>query len=100
MKNETIRNVKGALSESYEALRDFAVYHKMALAVPRGLALFLRRGMPGWIEAWSKPMLSDQVMTVKSPAFETGRGSTGPLSPEAATILANMALAAIRRDNP
>ena len=101
MKHETPRNVKDALSQSYEALRDFAVDHKMAPAVPRGLALFLRRGMPGWMETWTKPVSSDQVIAVKSPVLEIGCRESAPSLPlEATAILANMALVVTRRNSP
>lgn len=87
----------GVLTQSYEDLRDFMVCHKIGLASPRGLALFLRGGMPGWILAWSRPSLS--TVTVRPETFGVNPGCTRPLPPESAAILANMALAAIRRNN-
>ena len=90
---------KDVLIKSYEDLREFMVDHKMTLAPPRGLALFLRRGMPGWIEAWSGLASSDKATLLRSQPLETGAGCAGPPPPEAAAILANMALAALRRDS-
>jgi hypothetical protein len=92
-------NRKDVLTRAYEDLRDFSVNHKMPLTSPRGLALFLHRGMSGWIEVWSRPVSSDQTVTVKSQSIETHPGDSGNLPPEAAAILANMALAAIGRNN-
>jgi hypothetical protein len=86
------------LTQSYEDLRDFMVCHKMSLASPRGLALFLRRGMPGWIQAWSRPAPSG--VTVRPHTLEVDPRCARPLPPESAAILTNMALAAIRRNNP
>ena len=91
--------MKDALIESYEDLRDFTVCHKMTLATPRGLALFLRQGMPGWMEAWSRLGPSHEAMTITHRPLETSLGRAGPLPPEAAAILANMALATVRRAN-
>jgi hypothetical protein len=91
---------KDVITQSYEDLRDFIISHKMPLAPPRGLALLLRRGMPGWIEVWSRPVSSDQAVTIRPQRLGISPGGTGPLPLEAAAILTNMALAAIRRDNP
>lgn len=90
---------KDVLIKSYEDLRDFMVGHKMTLAPPRGLALFLRRGMPGWIEAWSGLASSDKATPFRSQPLEVSPGCAGSLPPEAAAILANMALAVVRREN-
>ena len=90
---------KDVLIKSYEDLREFMIGHKMTLAPPRGLALFLRRGMPGWIEAWSRLASSDKATTLRSQPLGTGVGYAGPPPPEAATILANMALAVLRRSS-
>jgi hypothetical protein len=91
---------KDMLIKSYEDLRDFTVGHKMTLAPPRGLALFLRQGMPGWIEAWSRLASSDKATPFSPQPLEVRPGCAGPVLSEAAAILANMALAVIRRDNP
>ena len=99
MKNKTMQDVKDALIESYEDLRDFVACHKMTLVPPRGLALFLRRGMPGWIDAWSGLEPSDTAMPISPRPLEMSLGRAGPLPPEAAAILANMALATVRRGN-
>lgn len=97
MKGKTIKDMKGLLTKSYEDLRDFTVCHKMTLAPPRGLALFLRQGMPGWMEAWPKLVPSEQAVPVSLQPLEIGPGHTEPLPSEAAAILANMALAAAAR---
>lgn len=90
---------KDVLLNAYEDLRDFMVGHKMTVVPPQGLALFLRQGMPGWIEAWSRLASSDKAAPFRPPPLEVRSGYAGPLPPEAAAILANMALAAVRRDN-
>lgn len=99
MKNKTMKDVKGVLTKSYEDLRDFMVCHKVTPAPPRGLAIFLRRGMPGWMEAWSRLGPSDKAVTARPRPLEIGPGCAGHLPPEAAAILANMALATVRREN-
>jgi hypothetical protein len=91
---------KDVLVKSYEDLRDFMVCHKMTLLPPRGLALFLRQGMPGWIEAWSRLASSDKATPFRLQPLGVRPGCAGPLPPEAAAILANMALAVVRRENP
>jgi hypothetical protein len=92
--------LKDVLTKSYEDLRDFMVCHKVTVAPPRGLALFLHQGMPGWMEAWSKLEPCDRTITVRPQPVEISPLRTGPLPPEATAILANMALAAVRRENP
>jgi hypothetical protein len=94
-----MKDVKDVLAKSYEDLRDFMVCHKMTLVPPRGLALFLHQGMPGWMEAWSKLVPSDKAVTISPRPLEISPGRAGALPPEAATILANMALATVRREN-
>jgi hypothetical protein len=91
---------KEILTQSYEDLRDSILRHKMALMSPRGLTLFLRQGMAGWIEAWSRPVLSNPVMTISPQPMKIDSRDVVPTPSETATILANMALAAIRRNNP
>jgi hypothetical protein len=90
---------KDVLIKSYEDLRDFMVGHKVTLVPPRGLALFLRQGMPGWIGAWSRLEPSDTAMPPSPRPLEMSPGRAGTLPPEAAAILANMALATVRREN-
>jgi hypothetical protein len=99
MKNKPMKDVKDALIESYEDLREFMVCHKVTVVPPRGLALFLHQGMPGWMEAWSKLEPSDKAKTVSPQPLEISPVRTGPLPPEVAAILANMALATVRREN-
>jgi hypothetical protein len=98
VKNKSMKDVKDALIDSYEDLRDFMVCHQMTLAPPRGLALFLHRGMSGWIEAWSK-LATEKAKTVSQQPRETSPGRVCPLPSEATTILANMALAVVRSGN-
>ena len=98
MKNETL---KDTLTESYETLRDFVVYHRMSLGSPRGLALFLRWGMPGWMEAWSSLASADRARTDSPrPSLGISTGCARPLPAEAAVILAGMVLATVRREIP
>lgn len=100
MKSKIMKDMKDVLTKSYEDLRDFTVYHKMTLVPPRGLALFLHQGMSGWMEAWPKLVPSDQAMPINPQPLEISPERAGPLPPEAAAILANMALAAaVRREN-
>lgn len=94
------RTPKEILTQSYEDLRESILSHKMTLTSPPGLALFLRQGMAGWIEAWSKLELSHPAMVISSQPIITGSRGPGSSSSEAATILANMVLATIRRNNP
>jgi hypothetical protein len=56
--------------------------------------------MAGWIEAWSRPVLSNPVMTISPQPMKIDSRDVVPTPSETATILANMALAAIRRNNP
>ncbi len=90
---------KDVLVKSYEDLRDSMVCHKMTPVPPRGLALFLCQGMPGWIDAWSRLAPSDKATPFRAQSLEIRPGCPGPLPSEATVILANMALAALRRDN-
>jgi hypothetical protein len=91
---------KEVLTKAYEDLRDYMVYHKMTPASPRGLALFLNRGMPGWIEDWSRMMTSDKAIIARRQTEVTGERYAGSLPAAATVILTNMALAAIRREIP
>lgn len=86
------------LTEAYEALRAFAIYPGTSLSPPRGLALFLHRGMPGWMDAWSSLVSSDRARAVRLKPLVTNMGAEGPLPVEAVAILANMALATMRRE--
>ena len=61
---------KDVLIKSYEDLRDFMVCHKVTLVPPWGLALFLRQGMPGWIEAWSRLASSEKATPFRPQPLE------------------------------
>jgi hypothetical protein len=81
------------LCEQYEALRAQATGQRPDITTPRGLALFLRQGMPAWISAWSD---CAPVTSTTAPRVPNGKDS-GLLSSshsEVAVLLVNMALQA------
>jgi hypothetical protein len=86
-------NNGNGLCEHYEALRAQATGECPGSATPRGLALLLRRGMPGWMLAWL-----DCVPVARTTATRTtndkGTGLLDSLHSELAVLLANMALQA------
>lgn len=62
-----------------------------------GLALFLQKGMPGWLQAWSRCVRGASVKTAERRDEETSRPATDLLPPErlraeVAVVLAGMAL--------
>lgn len=75
------------LTKGYEALRAFALGQGTEDPTPRGLAVFLRKGMAAWMGAW--------IRLEPSPwdAPRSWERSGGPLSGEVALVLAGMALA-------
>lgn len=79
-------------TERYEALRGAAL-GAATTAAPhaRGLALFMRQGMVGWMRAWSS-------CTAPPRECET-RGARGPtVGSEIVAVLAEMAWAAAREE--
>ena len=74
------------LTERYEELRAQAM-GKSGMAAPLGLALFLRRGMPAWLEAWSScmPPETPGLASVAKPLPD-------PPCNEVAVVLAGMIL--------
>lgn len=76
-------------AERYEALRGAALGAAATAAVnARGLALFMRQGMAGWMRAWSS-------CAAPPPAPACGsRGRRSATRPEIVAVLAQMALAA------
>lgn len=81
-----------SLCEQYEALRAQATGECPGIATPRGLALLLRHGMPGWMLAWS-----DCVPVTRTTATistnDKANGKLGSLHSEVAMLLVSMALA-------
>ncbi|MDP2949664.1 MAG: hypothetical protein Q8P22_09025 [Chloroflexota bacterium] len=78
--------------EAYEALRAFALGQQADGPPPRGLASFLRQGMPGWIGVWSR--LEPPGPHEASPPPEGTWGRAGiSLVDEIAVALVGMALA-------
>ena len=79
------------LAAGYEALRAAALGSRPAES-PKGLALLLGQGLPGWIRGWTMPAAA------RSPAAVTGRAESaaGPSS-ELVRLLAEMALGQGRR---
>jgi len=88
-------NNGNGLCEQYEALRSQATGECHGIATPRGLALLLRRGVPGWMSAWSDGVL---VTRVTAPMSTNDKGNKLPnsLHSEVAVLLASMALQAQR----
>ena len=84
------------LTEGYEALRALALGQDMPLASPRGLALFLRRGMAGWMGAWSS-VVAPAPVEVSRPWAGKPMEANWTRQAELATVLAGMALAAAGR---
>ena len=82
--------------EGYESLRALATGEGSDMTSPRGLALFLRQGMAGWMEAWSR-LMSLGSEQERRPVNTTPVGCGTPLPAEVATILASMALSASGR---
>jgi len=82
-----------SLCEQYEALRAQATGECPGIAMPQGLALLLRRGMPGWMSAWSDcvPVTST---TVPVSTNDKDNGLLSSLHSEVAILLASMALQA------
>lgn len=79
-------------AERYEALRSAALGGATtAAANARGLALFMRRGMAGWMRAWRS--------CAAPPRECEARGARGPaVRPEIVAVLAQMAWAAAREE--
>jgi len=86
-------NRGNSLCEQYEALRAQATGECPGIATPRGLALLLRRGMTGWMLAWSDcvPVTST---TVPMSTNDKGNGLLNSLHSEVAVLLVSMALQA------
>ena len=83
----------GDLTPAYEALRAQAT-GAVPAGTPRGLALFLAAGFPGWMEAWAP--LASAAPTSRRAAGEhdlpVGRGGK-----EVVQLLAEMALGCQRK---
>lgn len=82
-----------SLCEHYEALRAQATGECPGIATPRGLALLLRRGMPGWILAWSDCAPVTRTTAMRS-TNNKGTGLLDSLHSEVAVLLVSMALQA------
>ncbi len=83
------------LAEGYEALRAFILGQQVPLVSPQGLALFLRQGMAGWMEAWRVAAAGAPVNTRPSASIPTR--AVWSQQVELAAVLAGMALAAAGR---
>jgi hypothetical protein len=88
-----MRNRGGSLREQYEALRAQATGECPGIATPRGLALLLRRGMPGWMLAWSDCVPVTRT-TAPMSTNDKGNGLLNSLHLEVAVLLVSMALQA------
>ena len=80
------------LTERYEELRAQAM-GKSGMAAPLGLALFLRRGMPAWLEAWSGCMPPE---TPGLEPYSVAKPLPDPPCNEVAVVLAGMILFSCR----
>lgn len=79
------------LTQGYEALRAQALGANAVASPARGLALFLRRGLPAWLESW------ERISPPPSPSSTECRPPGPALLPlgigaEAVVLLANMVL--------
>lgn len=79
------------LAQRYEDLRNWALGGPVALNPARGLALFLRRGLPAWMQIWAqhvpaRPVVPPPVSTTPREPLPQGLGV------EVARVLANMVL--------
>jgi len=84
-------NRGNSLCEQYETLRAQATGEYPGIATPRGLALFLRQGMPAWMSAWLDCASITRLVTPRLPA-DKGNGLPGASHPEVAMVLVSMAL--------
>lgn len=84
------------LTEGYEVLRALALGQETPLALPQGLALFLRQGMAGWIRAWRGAMTGNPVK-VPAPSAGARMGAIEGRQTELVAMLAGMALVAAGR---
>lgn len=80
------------LMEDYEALRAFALGQGIEGPPPRGLAVFLRGGMPGWMGAWSRLEPSARWEAAPPPEGAWGRAGAAVVG-DVVVVLAGMALA-------
>ncbi|MCL0088410.1 hypothetical protein M1N87_01125 [Dehalococcoidia bacterium] len=94
MTDETFRATM--LTKRYEELRAFASGEATGVTPPKGLVLFLRQGMPGWIGAWSH-LVSAGPIRPPCPAEGIPGEAAGSLQAEVVLVLAGMALSASRR---
>jgi len=78
------------LRQAYEVLRTHALGKPLAATVPKGLALFLRSGLPGWMQAWKRlvPSPSRPAPTTASPSASISLG----MAAELALLLTQMVL--------
>jgi hypothetical protein len=84
------------LEQAYEALRAQAM-GQLPASTPRGLALFLARGLPSWLVAWTTPTLAPAASVRPAPAASTPKPGFGGLSAELVMVLTEMVLGGQRR---
>ena len=84
-----------AMAHSYEVLRSAALVDGLASEAPLGLALFLRRGMVGWLDARRRI----EPAIARQPARQVVRVSLpmGAVAAELTHVLVSMALGAVGR---
>ena len=86
-----MRQTDNNLCEHYEELRAQATGEYRCVATPRGLALFLRQGMPGWMLAWLDCASVTRLATPELPA-DKGNSLPGASHSEVVMVLVSMAL--------
>ncbi len=76
------------MTDRYEELRAYAFGGRLTGALPQGLALVLRRGLPAWLQAWQRCVPDRLAPAPQAPARS--------LVPDVALVLADMVLQTIR----
>lgn len=80
------------LRQAYETLRAQAGLAGPAAPAPRGLALFLRSGLAGWMQTWKRLVASPPpTRSMHQPELTVTRSSES--GPELTILLVQMALA-------
>ena len=82
--------------QSYEALRTTALIGGLAGAAPLGLALLLRRGMAGWLDALRR---IEPIPAAREPVRQTSCTAVpiGAAAVDLTRVLVAMALGAVGR---
>lgn len=92
-------NYAQQLAERYEELRAQAAGRRSSAEAGMGLALFLRRGTPDWMAAWSDCRLA-VAPALPKPRVEEPTLLPATLQAQVALLLAEMALCGRREVRP